>query len=232
MSNILILAAHPDDEILGCGGTIARRVQEGHRVAIVIFGEGITSRYARRDQARKEDIEKLHAASLEAGRVLGVNEVRILDLPDNRFDTVPLLDVVKKMEALIGEFTPSTVFTHHGGDLNVDHSIIHRATLIATRPMAGSLVREVYSYEVSSSTEWSFGEIESVFNPTTFVEIAGTLETKIKAMAAYESELRIFPHPRSPDALRAKARHLGSVAGVQAAEAFRLIRKVEPASIE
>lgn len=227
MNSILVIAAHPDDEVLGCGGTIARLSREGHSVYIAIMGEGVTARYPKRGQADKALLRKLHRRSQQAAELLGARDVFPFQLPDNRFDTVPLLDVVKQIEALIERIRPSVIYTHHGGDLNIDHAIVCRATLAAARPAAGCPVREILTYEVPSSTEWAFGQNTPAFCPNVFVDISAALEKKIQAMRLYESESRPFPHPRSPEALRALAQWRGSTAGLAAAEAFELIRKVQ-----
>lgn len=223
---ILVVAAHPDDEVLGCGGLIPRRAREGDDVYIAILGEGITSRYATRGEADPAALDGLHAASRKVGWHLGAREVFSYRLPDNRFDTVPLLDVVKILEELVERLRPEAVYTQHGGDLNIDHAVTFRAVMTAARPLPGSPVREVYGYEVASSTEWAFGRFEPLFRPNVFVDISATIELKIQAMQFYESEARAFPHPRSPDALRAAARRWGAVAGLESAEAFELIRAV------
>lgn len=223
----LVLAAHPDDEVLGCGGTIARRVEEGEEVYIAILGEGITSRYDNRDEADQERLDELHATSKQVAELLGASELFMYNLPDNRFDTVPLLDVIKIIEGLIERVEPDTVFTQHGGDLNIDHTVVYRAALTATRPMADHPVKTVYSYEVASSTEWAFEKFEPSFQPNTFVDITDTLETKVQAMEMYEIEARPYPHPRAPESLRAIARNWGRTTGLHAAEAFELVRSVE-----
>ncbi|WP_263820701.1 PIG-L deacetylase family protein [Salinibacter sp.] len=224
---ILVVAAHPDDEVLGCGGTIVRRAEEGCDVHIAILGEGITSRYEDRDEADQELVESLKETSREVGAFLGAEEVYLRSFPDNRFDTVPLLEVVKTIESLIDEIEPETVYTQHGGDLNIDHNIVYRATLTATRPMADCPVQRVYAYEVASSTEWAFQEFSPPFRPNTFVDVESTLEKKVKAMQMYDSEARPYPHPRSPKSLRAIAQNWGRTAGLQAAEAFELVRSVD-----
>ena len=223
---VLVIAAHPDDEVLGCGGTIARLAQEGCQVYIAILGEGVTSRYQQREQADQALVEELHARSQQVAELLGAKAPVLYDLPDNRFDTVPLLDVIKIVEELVERLQPQVIYTHHGGDLNIDHVIVHRAVLTATRPVVGCPVREIYAFEVPSSTEWAFGQFQPVFHPNVFVDISATLETKVQAMALYESEARSFPHPRSPEALRAIARRWGSGVGVEAAEVFKLVREV------
>ena len=223
---VLVIAAHPDDEVLGCGGTIARLTGEGHDVYVAIMGEGITSRYEKREQADQGIIKELQDRSMQASKLLGVKELFLYNLPDNSFDTVPLLDLVKIIEELINRIQPRVIYMHHGGDLNIDHATTNRAVLTAARPTTGSHVKEIYTFEVPSSTEWTFGQAKLVFQPNVFVDISATLETKLQAMQIYESELRFFPHPRSLDALRVIARRWGSVVGLDAAEAFELVRDV------
>ena len=223
---VLVVAAHPDDEVLGCGGTMARLVNEGHEVHIAIMGEGITSRHGQPQEADRDQLSRLHRQAQAAAGKIKASDVVLCKLPDNRLDTVALLDVVKLVEDMVQKLKPEIVYTHHPGDLNIDHGVVHRAVLTATRPMAGQPVREIYAFEVPSSTEWAFHRVEPCFRPNVFVDVSGTLETKIEAMACYESEARKFPHPRSPEALRAIAARWGSVVGCQAAEAFELVRSV------
>lgn len=224
--NILVIAAHPDDEVLGCGGTIARYAAEGAAVSILILANGLSSR-ADYDPVRDAPLMKLHHERAErAGRLLGAREVVLAGFPDQKMETVPLLDVTQRIEREIARVEPEIVFTHHGGDLNLDHVITFRATMTATRPMAGRPVKRLYSYEVGSSTEWSFQQFAPPFHPTTFVDIAPHLEVKIAAMQVYESEARVFPHPRSPEALRAQAQFRGASVGLCAAEAFCCVREI------
>jgi LmbE family N-acetylglucosaminyl deacetylase len=227
--NVLVVAAHPDDEILGCGGTMTRLTREGHEVRIAILAEGMSSRFAQREDADQKQLQRLHAQAQQAADKVGAKELILCKLPDNRMDTVPLLDVVKLVEDLVERFRPEVIYTHHPGDLNVDHGVVHRAVLTATRPAPGQCVREIYAFEVPSSTEWAFQHVEPLFRPNVFVDITETLETKIKALACYDTEMREFPHPRSAEALRAIATRWGSVVGLQAVEAFELIRSVLPA---
>ncbi|MDL1894805.1 PIG-L family deacetylase [Anaerolineae bacterium CFX7] len=222
----LVIAAHPDDEVLGCGGTIGRLAQQGQEVHIAILGEGITSRYQERQNADAELIKSLKRCASQVARELGATELYLFEFPDNRFDSVPLLEIVHTIEELVRRVQPTTIYTHHNGDLNIDHSVTHRAVLTATRPIQGQPVKEIYAFEVPSSTEWAFQQLEQPFRPNTFVDITATLELKIKGMALYESEARAFPHPRSTEALRAIAQRWGSVVGCQATEAFQLIRAI------
>jgi LmbE family N-acetylglucosaminyl deacetylase len=137
-----------------------------------------------------------------------------------------MLDVVKIVEGLVDRLRPQVVYTHHGKDLNIDHCVVHRAVLTATRPVVGQPIKEIYAFEVGSSTEWAFHQFQPVFRPTVFVDISATLESKVQAMQIYESEARPFPHPRSPEALRGTARRWGSVVRLEAVEAFELVRLV------
>jgi len=225
---VLVIAAHPDDEILGCGATAARLVTEGHEVQFAILGEGMTSRHPSRSDTAASQLASLQGKARLAAAKVGVKNLVLGELPDNRLDTVPLLEVVKIVEGLVDRFQPEVIYSHHGGDLNIDHEVIHRAVLTATRPVAGHPVREIYAFEVPSSTEWSWQRLEPVFRPNVFVDVTRTLEAKIAAMECYETEARKFPHPRSPEALRAIAMRWGSVAGCGAAEAFELVRSVHP----
>lgn len=222
---VLIAAAHPDDEVLGCGGTIAWLTKEGHDVYIALLGEGVTSRYQQREDASAHLVDSIRAQSRQAAELLGAKDLFTYDLPDNRFDTVPLLDTVKLLEGLIVRLRPDAIYTHHAGDLNIDHLIVNRAVLTATRPVEGQSVREIYAFEVPSSSEWAFST-NGMFSPNVFVDISSTLDIKLKALLTYDSEARAFPHPRSPEALRAIAVKWGSTAGLRAAEAFQLIRSV------
>lgn len=224
---VLVVAAHPDDEALGCGGTVAQYAADGHEVHIAILGEGISSRHHRRDDAPAAELHQLRRDAEAAASALGARSVLFGGLPDNRFDEVALLDVVKQVESWIGSVRPAIIYTHHPGDLNVDHGVTFRAVLTATRPGASAVsVRDLYAFEVPSSTDWAFQRVAPAFRANVFVDIAAGLEKKIAAMQCYESERREPPHPRSPDVLRATAVRWGSVAGMPAAEAFELIRSL------
>ena len=225
-STVLTIVAHPDDEVLGCGGTLARLAQEGHDIHIAILAEGMTSRSVDRDATDPHQLLRLHACAEKAAAQIGARRPVLLKLPDNRLDTLPLLDIIKHVEELVDNIRPDVIYTHHPGDLNIDHGIVHRAVITATRPMTAQPVREIYACEVPSTSEWAFRSSGSSFQPNVFVDITDTLETKITAMGCYETEVRAFPHPRSPEALRAIARRWGSVAGCGAAEAFELVRSV------
>jgi LmbE family N-acetylglucosaminyl deacetylase len=228
--NVLVVAAHPDDEVLGCGGTVAGYAAAGHDVHIAIVAEGITSRYGERAEADPGDLQALQTDARAAANTLGARSVSFGGLPDNRLDSVPLLRVVKLVEEWIEGFKPDAVYTHHPGDLNVDHGATFRAVLTATRPgAAGVTVSDLYAFEVPSSTDWAFQRVGPAFHPNVFVNVAASLEQKVAAMECYESERRSAPHPRSPEMLRATAARWGSVAGMPYAEAFELIRSLRHA---
>lgn len=225
MTRALVVAAHPDDEVLGCGGTIARLTRERAGVSVAILGEGATSRASSRRRAAPSQVRVLRQQSRLAAKELGVSDVSWFGLPDNRFDSVDLLEIVKVVEGLIRRVQPTVVYTHHPGDLNIDHRLTFQAVLTATRPLADCTVRALYSFEVPSSTEWAFGKVTPPFSPNVFVDISSTLGQKIRALKRYAGEVRPFPHPRSPKVLEAAATRWGSAIGVESAEAFELIRE-------
>lgn len=223
--NVLVVAAHPDDEVLGCGATMARHTLEGDEVHVVILGEGATSR-ATSSAESSRDVAALALAAQAAGSELGVASVTVHNLPDNRFDSLALLDVVKVVETHVANRTPDVVYTHHPGDLNIDHALAARAVLTATRPQPAHSVRALYAFEIFSSTEWAFGALAPPWVPNHFVDISDTLDRKLVALSCYATEMRDFPHPRSIEAIRAGAARSGSAVGVHAAEAFAVLRSI------
>lgn len=218
-TRILIVVAHPDDEVLGCGGTIARHVAEGDRVYVVFMADGVGSR----GLDRSDELQQRNQVRDEAIKILGVADSHALAFPDNRMDSVPLLDVVQALEPIIEQVQPMRVYTHHHGDLNVDHRVTHQAVMTACRPIPGSSVREIFTFEVMSSSEWATHSFVP-FVPNAFVDISDYLPKKLEALAAYGMEMRLAPHSRSVDHIESLARHRGSCVGVEAAEAFELIR--------
>lgn len=223
--NILVVAAHPDDEVLGCGGTVRRLVDEGHSLYTLILGEGITSRdISRQREKRVKDISELKKMGEAANRLLGASRIFTHDFPDNRFDGVALLDIVKVIEDVKGEVKPDLVFTHWEGDLNIDHRITFQAVQTAFRPLPGDTLRDMYSFEVLSSSEWN---ATNVFAPDCFFNIEKTLDIKIAAMEKYVSEIRNYPHPRSSEGIRVNAQYRGMQSGMMLAEGFKTIRIIK-----
>jgi len=228
MKKVLIVAAHPDDEILGCGGTILRRISEGDEVFSLVLGEGMTSRYDKRDLAEKEKIEKLYKFHSEVAKKIGFKEHWLYNFPDNRFDSIDLLDIIKVIEKVKKEIKPDVIYTHFENDLNIDHRITFQAVLTACRPLKNESVKEILSYEILSSTEWiSPYAAGNHFRPNVFIDIERTIDKKIEIMKMYESEIKEFPHPRSPEAIKITAQKRGAVCGHKYAEAFMLIREIK-----
>lgn len=217
---VLVVAAHPDDELLGAGGTVARRADEGDEVILAVMCEGISARYA------PERHTEVLAQSEQAAKILGAKAIVHRELPDQRLDTLPLMDVIREVESLVAEYRPEVVLTHSGGDVNRDHRILSEAVLVATRPYTAPFVREILQFETPSSTEWGSIHNLPTFEPTVFVDVAATLDRKIEAFLCYTAEVRPYPHPRSPEALRLRAQHWGSLVNRTAAEAFVVVRSL------
>lgn len=219
MKHILIVAAHSDDEALGCGGTIAAQVELGAEVTVMFLTDGVG---ARQVNSLEPGVVHRAEASRKAGDILGVKGIVQRDFPDNRLDSVPMLDIVKSIEPVIADLKPSIILTHFADDLNVDHRVCHQAVLTACRPQPGHPVRTILGFEVPSSTEWAFSA--PAFAPNYFVDISEHLPHKLRALDAYHEEMRPPPHPRAATSVEALARWRGATAGCAAAEAFTVIR--------
>ena len=232
---ILIIVAHPDDEVLGMGGTIKKLTKQSHNVKIVILATGITSRrssdysnstdYKSDEKIKnttKKQLKELQKDAKNASKILGVTKLDMMEFPDNEMDKITNLEVTKRIEKIIDEFKPQIIYTHSEYDLNVDHRIIHNAVITATRPTQKFIVKKVITFEVPSSTEWNFSK---KFIPNIFVDISKELSVKTRAMKEYRNEIRKFPHPRSVEGLEIIAKRWGSVSGYNAAEAFCLVRE-------
>ena len=216
---VLVVAAHADDEALGCGGTIVRHVTEGDSVHLVLMADGVDSR----PDATSANLERRMAAADTAHTILGITGVNYLGFPDNRMDSVPLLNIVQALETIVQSIAPSVVYTHHFGDLNIDHRRTQEAVMTVCRPQPGSPVKEIYGFEVLSSTEWATPQ-SAPFLPSLFLDISSQLSTKLSALEAYADEMRPAPHSRSLDHAEVLARHRGCSMGVEAAEAFVVYR--------
>lgn len=218
---VLVVAAHTDDEALGCGGTIARHVAEGDTVYAVFMADGVSSRVRTNDW----DFAIRNEAAEKARAILGIKENFYLGLPDNRMDTIPLIEVVQQLEKIINRLQPNIVYTHHHGDLNVDHRITHQAVITACRPIPDSSVRAIYAFEVVSSTDWA-NQSYVPFIPCHFINIEKYLERKIAALDAYSLEMRLVPHSRSIKHIVCLNNHRGHMVGLSAAEAFMICRTI------
>ena len=225
--SIFIVAAHPDDEVLGCGGTIARHADMGDQVQVLIVAEGATSRQEQRNRNQASDeLSALAHAAQKAGAILGAKGVELLDLPDNRLDSLDRLDLIKQIEERIERHQPQVVYVHHAGDVNIDHRRLHEAVVTACRPIPGQPVRRLLSFEVASSTEWQPPGSAPAFHPNWFVDITAQWPRKREALEVYASEMRPWPHARSFQAVEHLARWRGAQVGVEAAEAFCLLRQL------
>lgn len=227
---IMVVVAHPDDELLGLGATMHKFIHQYQcRVKVVILGEGITSRSGSRDTklwAKQLAIHKKNVTN--AAKAIGYHEVKTYDFPDNRFDSVALLDLVKVIEAEKESFKPEVIFTHHGGDTNIDHRQTFDAVITATRPMSHEPVKTIVAFETPSSTEWQAFNHPNYFKPNFFVQVSQeNVKAKIKGMESYEFEKRKYPHPRSPKALEVQSQRNGVIVGCEYAEAFMVIRSIQ-----
>ncbi len=230
VERILVVAAHPDDEVLGCGGTIAKYRKVGYDVRVVFLAEGITARYRPDEFDLPEVTGKIERRNANAKRALALLDVDGKDVFTSlrhccRLDQTPLIELTKEIERHLVDFKPTRLFTHSTDDTNVDHGFVHRAVLAAARPVAKERrLRAIYAFEVLSSSEWNTLQ---PFAPTIFHDITGHVDTKIAALAAYEDEMRAAPHPRSPDVVRALATFRGAQMGAAFAEGFVLVRGID-----
>ncbi|MEU1475419.1 PIG-L deacetylase family protein [Streptomyces sp. NPDC005760] len=219
MSTVLVLAAHPDDELLGAGGTLARHARDGDDVHAVVLTEGASSRY------REGLGEQLAKSAERAARVLKLASLELWSLPDQRLDALPLIEVVQQVETVVDALRPDLVYTHFPGDVNSDHGVVARAAWTACRPYVLPGLRRFAVFETPSSTEWAWSA-DHPFTPSLHIDITSTLDDKLEAMSCYETEVRDYPHPRSLRALRERAAYWGSRVGRHAAEPFQVLREV------
>lgn len=226
MKRVLIIAAHPDDEILGCGGLISKHQALGVTFKILFIGEGSTCRF--REPESNEALMAIKHRNLSAIRALkslGVMDVEFNNLPCGRLDQVPIISMNIIIENAINAFLPDTVITHSFYDANNDHKIVFKATIMATRPSAQNIVSKVMSYEVLSSSEWAYAQ---TFAPNYFEELTERdVDSKWQALSYYETETKDYPFPRSRDGIKTLAMMRGMQSGVKFAEAFHLIREFQ-----
>jgi len=219
MAKVLVIAPHPDDEVLGCGGTIAKHVRKGNEVYLCVVTKTYPPEWSEGEaQERKEEV-------FQAAKTLGIKQVHFLDLPTVKLDTIPQKELNELIAQVIDKVKPQILYIPHKGDVNKDHQAVFDAVMVAIRPKPNSTLEKVLSYETLSETEWAAPTVESAFIPNTYVDISETLDTKLEAMQEYRRELKQFPHPRSLEMLSALAKLRGSTIGVKAAEAFMLVRE-------
>lgn len=226
MKKVLIIAAHPDDEVLGVGGTVAKLSAKGIECHLLIVTDGSSSQYRGSDKL-EEIIASKKRETQNCADILGFKSIHYGGLPDMKLDAVPHVEINQVIEKVIDELQPDTVFTHFWGDVNMDHQNVYKSTLVAVRPVLGQVVKELYCYRVPSSTEWTPNKEDTMFMPNYFVDIHQYAEQKYKAFACYATELREYPHPRSVQYLRETDKAAGLRVGLLAAEEFVLLRKLD-----
>lgn len=219
---VLIVAAHPDDEVYGMGGTIAKLTSQGNELYTLIVTEGCSTQY----KGNREIIKEKKEEAIKANEILGVKEVLFGDLPDMKLDTLPHVDINRIIEEAINKIKPDVVYTHHKGDINKDHRMVYESTLVATRPTHLQCVKKLLSYQVPSSTEWSAPVVDEIFIPNIFEEIEKYYDLKKQAILAYKTEIREYPHPRSLKYVEALDEINGLKVGIEKAEAFQIIREI------
>ena len=225
MKTVLVIAAHPDDEVLGAGGTIAKLSAEGAECHLLIVTDGSSSQYRDSDHLA-EIIEAKKKETKGCADILGFKSIHYGELPDMKLDKTPHITINQIIERVIDEIQPDTVLTHFWGDVNRDHQEVYKSTLVAVRPVMGQMVKELYCYKVPSSTEWTPNKADTMFMPNVFVDIEKYADQKYKAFACYSTELREYPHPRSVQYLQETDMAAGLRVGMLATEEFVLLRKL------
>jgi N-acetylglucosamine malate deacetylase 1 len=222
-NKVLVISAHPDDEVLGCGGTLANHYIKGDEIHQIFVSDGEGARL-KRGKSLIKDINSRIKLAKKVAKILGISKTKSLNFEDNQLDKIPLLKIIKKLENEIEKFKPNIIYTHSDIDLNIDHQIVSRAVLTACRPIK-STVKEINFFEILSSTEWSHKSFKS-FNPNYFVDISKTINLKLKAIKVYQKELRNFPHPRSILGVKTLSKYRGMMSGLKEAEGFYIKRKI------
>ena len=223
---ILIIAAHPDDEVIGCGGTILKAIELDAKVSILFLGEGVSTRFPNNENSKAcNEAKKVRENSAKKClKLLGVKNFKFNYFLCTRFDNYPIIDFVRKIEHSINEIKPNIIFTHDSSEVNIDHVITNRATEIACRPLSNSFVKSIYTYEAVCSSNFKF---EKKFQPNTYVDIKKYMKKKIKALSFYQNEIRKFPFPRSVMGIETQCRYRGMQSGLEFAEAFKLVRSIK-----
>ena len=219
--SILVVAAHPDDEVLGCGGTIAKHVSSGDTVTCVFMTNGESSR-----DEEFHEIETRKKSAVKASQILGCQNPIFFDFPDNKLDTVPILDLAKALESVSNGLNPQIIYSHSASDLNVDHRRVLEAVLVSFRPQPNSECQAIYSFEILSATNWA-PKINPHFVPNYFVDIDHYFDKKMEALQQYIKEMHPPPHSRSVQNVEVRSKYLGSLVGLNKSEAFEILRKID-----
>ena len=222
---ILVVVAHPDDEVLGCGGTILKYINEGYKIDLITLTDGVSSRNLEKQKNTIEKRIRLEAL-LKSSKILGIKNILNLDFPDNKLDSVPILDIIQPIEKKIIKFKPGKIITHFDNDLNKDHNIVSKAIQTICRPIAPFKINEILFFEVLSSTEWHLNKKNS-FVPNKFIDIAKTINKKICAFKCYKREIQKFPHSRSIEGIKTIAKYRGMMSGLKYSEAFIIHRMID-----
>ena len=220
MNKILVVAAHPDDEILGVGATILKHVARGDEINILILGDGETSKDG------PQDTNKRARQAKQAAKFLAVKKLVLKTLPDQKFDSLPILDITKQIEAVVSQIKPQIIYTHCPTDLNMDHRITCQSVLTACRPKPGFSVKKILAFVTLSSTEWQLKNGANLFCPTQYEDVTDFIDKKIEALKIYQGELLEYPHPRSEIGVRVLAQYRGMEVGFKYAEAFQIVREL------
>ena len=226
MEKILVIAAHPDDEVLGLGGTIAKKVAQGAEVALLIVTDGSTSQYASSENLG-EIIENKKKETADCAGLLGISKIYYGNLPDMKLDAVSHTEINAVIEKVVDDFCPTVIYTHFRGDVNRDHTCVYESTLVSSRPVPGQCVKKIFMYSVPSSTEWNAQFCDTAFVPNWYEDISDYAEVKYNAFSCYRTEMRQYPHPRSVEYLRAADKIEGLKVGLSVAESFVLVRCID-----
>ena len=218
--NVLILAPHPDDEVLGCGATIKKLSDEGNQLFVLVLTRGSSKFYS------DEKILNVRNEALQAHKLLGVKQTFFLDFPAPELDTVPLADISREISKVLSDNKINVLYLPHRGDIHNDHRVVFNAGLVAARPVDAFTVTEIYAYETLSETEWAAPFCDDAFIPTYFVNVENTLITKMEAIKCFKSQLKSFPNPRSVETIEALAKFRGATVGFKASEVFMVIRQI------
>jgi len=226
MKKIMLIAAHPDDELLGSAGTLLYYKKKGYEIKIIFLSDGESSRGGVEKKKIKNLILKRKIQAIKVSKLCKFKEPSFAEFPDNHLDSIPLINIVKFIEKEIKEYKPTIIITHNENDLNIDHQLVFKAVVTATRPSTKTFVDAIYCFETPSSTENNFSKLKASFNPNLFFDITKYINTKIKLLKVYKKELRPYPHARSLRGIKILAKYRGTQIGVKYAEAFYVLRQL------